>query len=63
MVSSWVDQMVRYCKLIPRLLPEEASYADVISSQPEIVELVTKISQVMQENHEACHELQQGFLK
>ena len=63
MVSSWVDQMVRYCKLIPRLLPHQASYADVISGQPEIVDLVAKIGQVMDENHQACQDLQQDFLK
>ena len=46
MVYNWVTQMVEYCELIPRLLPERESYAKVISATPDIVQLIAKIQQV-----------------
>ena len=63
MVFNWVTQMVEYCELIPRLIPQEASYAKVIGSSLEIKELVDKIQGVMEDNRQSCQQLQEHFMK
>ena len=63
MVFNWVTQMVDYCELIPRLVPDCQSYAKVIEQTPEIVELIDKIRGVMDDNHHSCQLLQDNFMR
>ncbi|KAL5253857.1 hypothetical protein ACHWQZ_G013584 [Mnemiopsis leidyi] len=63
MVFNWVTQMVEYCELIPRLMPDCESYAKVIGQTPEIIDLISKIRDVMDDNHHSCQLLQDNFMK
>ena len=63
MVFNWVTQMVDYCELIPRLVPDCESYAKVIEQTPEIVNLIKRIRGVMDDNHQSCQLLQDNFMK
>ena len=63
MVFNWVTQMVEYCELIPRLMPDCESYAKVIGQTPEIMELISRIRDVMDDNHHSCQLLQDNFMK
>ena len=63
MVFNWVTQMVDYCELIPRLVPDCESYAKVIGQTPEIVDLISRIRDVMDDNHHSCQLLQDNFMK
>ena len=63
MVYNWVTQMVEYCQLIPRLIPDQESYAKVIGSTKEIEDIVNNIQRVMEDNHQSCQQLQEHFMK